>query len=274
MTRAADRLVVSAAGEAEAFKLLKDRLPQVEELQPNPEDLLPPFPDPPTPPALERVLLGEASPGPDALPVTALDDDRLCPRRFYLAHLEGHPGAGEALALARRVGQVVHEALARGLLGDRPEALAPLDPTLPEAALIEAAGLVRRFREEAQDREVGLALEAFGLRLTGRADLVGPTWVLDLKTDAEPRPEEHHLQLWAYARGLGKQEALLAYLRHGQVVPVPLQALEDEAARVVAAIRSGRFDPTPSPRVCTACPFRNAELCPEGAREAGMSDSP
>ena len=280
MTRAADRLVVSAAREAEAFKLLRDHLPEVEELEPQPGDLLPPFPDPPAPTEPGRVLLGAVGSVLDTLPVTALDDYRLCPRRFLLAHLEGHPGAGEELALARRVGQVVHEALARGLSGARLDELRPLDPTLPEGALREAAGLVRRFhadpvferfREEAERREVGLALEVSGLRLSGRADLVGPTWVLDFKTEAEVHPEDHRLQLWAYATALGRDEALLAYLRHGRVERVELQGLEEEARRVVGAIRAGRFDPSPSPRACAVCPYRSAELCPEGVR-AEMRD--
>ncbi len=281
MTRAADRLVVSAAGEEGAFKLLKGRLPAVEEHPPRADDLLPPFPDPPAPAAPGRALLDATGPALDALPVTALDDYRLCPRRFFLAHVRGHPGAGEALALARRVGRVVHEALARGLSGDRPGELRPLDPTLPGDALREAAGLVRRFRtdpefaryrEHALAWEVQLAHEVEGLRLEGRADLVGPDWVLDLKTDAELRPEDHHLQLWAYATALGKDEAALAYLRHGQAVPVDIRGLEDEARHVVEGIRAGKFGPTPSPRVCAACPYRSPELCPEGVRETEMSD--
>jgi len=278
MTRAADRLVVSAAKEAEAFKLLKDRLPEVEGLEPQADDLLPPFPDPPAPAEPGHVLLGAVGSALDALPVTALDDYRLCPRRFYLAHIAGHPGAGDEVALARRVGLVVHEALARGLPHDA-ERLAVLDPGLSVEALAEAADLVRRFREEeayarfraeAEAWEVGLDLELEGLRLAGRADLVGPTWVLDFKTDTEVRPEDHLLQLWAYARGLGKTEAFLAYLRHGRVVRVALQGLEEEARRVARAIRSGVFDPSPSPEVCVACPYRHAELCPEGIHEIGM----
>ena len=272
MTRAADRLVVSAAKETGAFKLLRERLPEVEALEPAPEDLLPPFPDPPRPSPHARAVVGDPGPALDALPVTALDDYRLCPRRFYLAHVEGHPGAGDAMARARRLGRVVHEALARHLPAD-PGRLARLDPGLPAEALEEAAGLVQRFyeevvfarfREEAEAWEVRLHLDLEGLRLDGRADLVGPAWVLDLKTDAEVRPEEHRLQLWAYARGLGKAEALLAYLRHGRVVPVALDGLEKEVESVVNGIRSAQFAPTPSRSICVPCPY--LPLCKEGRR--------
>lgn len=273
MTRAADRLVISAADDGEAFSLLKDRLPSVEALRPEPNDLLPPFPDPPSPREPVRTLLRGIGLTFDALPVTALDDYRLCPHRFFLAHVQGHSGAGEGLALARRVGSLVHAALARGLSGRRPDDLRPLDPTLPAEAVAEAAALVRRFyedpvfarfRQDAEAWEVELSLELDGLRLVGRADLVGPGWVLDLKTDSEPRPDDHALQLWAYAEGLGRAKAYLAYLRHGRVDPVPLDGLAEEARRVVAAIRDGRFDPAPAPAACGACPYRHPDLCAEG----------
>jgi len=268
MTRAADHLVVSAAGEKNAFKVLEEHLPEPEVIEPNPQDLTPP--PPPELPTPKRVILEEAPFVLDSLPVTALDDYRRCPWRFYLAHVLGHPGAGEEQAIARRVGEVVHTAIARGILPQGPEDLAPLDPGLPHEALREAALMVRRFftdptferfRKEATDKELPLTLELDGLRLSGRADLVGPNWVLDFKTDHQPNPEDHYLQLWAYAVGLGKAEAYLAYLRTQEVVPVKLDGLEKEAERVVKRIRSKNFRPTPTSKACTICPYREESLC-------------
>ena len=105
-----------------------------------------------------------------------------------------------------------------------------------------------------------LALEVGGLRLSGRADLVGPGWVLDYKTDAEVAPADHALQLWAYASGLRKPEAYLTYLRQGQAIAV--DGLEKEAELVVNGIQSMEFAPTPSKAGCRRCPY--LPLCEEG----------
>lgn len=276
MTRAADRLVVSAAGDKGAWKVVRDHLPGVEELVPEEEDLLPPFSGAPAPELAEAEIVGEVPLALSGLPVTALDLYRLCPRRFHFAHVRGHPGAGEEAAVARRVGRLAHEALARGTADE--ERLARLDPGLPAEAVREAAELARaflqsptyeRFRREAEGREVPLSIEVAGVTLSGIADLVGPGWILDFKTDREVQPGEHALQVWAYARALGRDEAYLAYLRHDRLVKVPLHDLEAEAEKVVEGIRSRAFDPTPSAR-CAACPYLG--LCDEGKAEAGRNE--
>lgn len=274
MTRAADRLVLSAAANNEVYASIKDRLPGLETIEPKPSDLQPPFPDPPRPPVPTKRVTKETGPVIEQMAVTALDDYRLCPRRFYLAHVRGHPGAGEAPAYARRVGEVVHTALARNLpVKNGPEDLRSLDPTLPQEHLEEAAAMVRRyyaapvfkeFREKAEGREVPLVYEVDGFRLDGRADLVGPDWVVDFKTGEGTRPEDHALQLWAYARALEKQKVYLADLRQGKAVRVSTDGMKDKAYQVVKGIREGDFHPTPSPQACTICPYRVEQLCPEG----------
>lgn len=268
LTRAGDRAIVSAAKATGAWNLIADHLPEIKEIAPETGDFAPPFPEPPRPGPPEGAVLEPTPLVFDGLPISALDTYRFCPLRFHFAYVEGHPGAGERAAWARRVGTVVHDALALGLTGEAD--LGRLDPGLPPEHVADAVELVRRFhtshafarfRAGAKEREKPVTLEIEGLTLSGFADLVGEGWVLDYKTHLEVRPEEHRLQVWAYAKAASVKEAYLAYLRHDRVVQIDLDGLSEEASRTVRSILAGTSNATPSER-CHRCPY--LDVCEDG----------
>lgn len=117
--------------------------------------------------------------------------------------------------------------------------------------------------EEMVQREVPLTLTLGSLQLVGIADYVGPDFVLDFKTgDHHP---EHDFQVWAYARALGRDRAVLAYLKNQtleELSPDRQNALAQEAQHLAAGISQGNFAPKTDPQRCPTCPY--LDLCEAG----------
>jgi ATP-dependent helicase/nuclease subunit A len=112
------------------------------------------------------------------------------------------------------------------------------------------------------EKEVPFRFKVGQVTLFGSADVVGPNFVLDYKTDARMHPEEHRFQLWAYARALGKSEALIAYLRHNVLHRFgedDLNSLDAEAAEIIERIAGGHYSASPSETACRFCVY--ADLC-------------
>ncbi len=208
------------------------------------------------------------------LPVTALSDYARCPAMFRFRHVENHPGLGEGSDRARRIGWLTHKALELDI--EDSDRLARHDPTLGRKEIEEALDLARRFRalpiyepfrEAPAKREEKVRLRISDLTLHGVIDLLGDVFVLDYKTDIEIDPDQYRFQLWAYASAAGREKAHIAWLRHDQVYTFnesELAGIEREIDAMAGSIVAGRFEATPSQKVCGACPY--AELCADSLR--------
>jgi ATP-dependent helicase/nuclease subunit A len=211
--------------------------------------------------------------------MSSLGDYAECPKRFRLRHIDGHPGLTEGGTQAREIGSLAHLALELDIA--TPGGLGPFAEGASEAVKHEAAELAAafgkskafsEFRVENVVREKAAEVVIEGITLVGKADLVGPEWVLDFKTDSEIEPERHMLQLAAYAEALSKPRAVVAYLRHDQVYEYPPSELAKASASlrdVVDGIQHGRFEPVPSARACGRCDF--SIVCRE--RHGGTGNS-
>jgi ATP-dependent helicase/nuclease subunit A len=216
-------------------------------------------------------MLGPVGSGLWELPVTALSDYARCPKRFQFRFIEGHPGMGEGIGMARRVGTLVHKALELDIRDIN--ALASFDATLPQESVREAVELAQRFdqstifanvRDTSTGREQAITFNQGKLTLNGVVDLVGKDWVLDFKTSEELHPEYHRFQLWAYAAAMGYSTAHIAYLR-GDILhtfsPEKIQATAHEASALVENILAARYPTKPSQENCTLCAYQ--EVCKE-----------
>ncbi|MBE9042645.1 PD-(D/E)XK nuclease family protein, partial [Oscillatoriales cyanobacterium LEGE 11467] len=192
-----------------------------------------------------------------------------CPQRFEFSILRGHPGLGEGIAIAGRIGTLVHKALESGIRDI--EALARFDPGMGRESIEEAIVLAQQFdrhpsyasvREGITAQEQNIRLTFAGLTFNGRVDAIGEDWVLDFKTDREFAPEYHRFQLWAYAEAVGAKVARIAYLRHDLLHTFgakDLAVTSKEAATLVGQILAGDYTATPSSEVCRVCPY--TEIC-------------
>ncbi|CAN5468068.1 hypothetical protein BH10ACI2_BH10ACI2_03130 [soil metagenome] len=212
-----------------------------------------------------RVDVDPVTIGSREIPVTALTTYAKCPLRFKFQHIDGHPGLSEGFAFAMAVGSLTHIALEHDINDidrlrlDRPENT--------DEQLAEAVALANRFRIDTNfetvrsadcEREKVFTINLNGVRLNGVADLVGPDFVLDYKTDAEMEPAEHRFQLWAYAKAFERSKAFIAYLRQGMLhefATDKLALIEDESEALLAGIYNGEYEPKPSERNCSRCPF-------------------
>ncbi len=211
------------------------------------------------------------------LPISALSDYHHCPRLFEYRHLQGHPGhsrsgRGQGAAL----GTLTHWAIQHQVTTKENLEVAAdrLGLGLVPAQVQEALDLARRFncaplyapyRSPAGQAEYPVAFEFGGIHLSGYIDWLGPDYVLDFKTDRVVKPQQHCLQLWAYAYATGRQVAHLAYLRHDRVHSwglTDLDQLTALATGVVERIARDDFSPTPSPGACQACPY--GRICTAG----------
>lgn len=270
-TRARDRLILSSLKESggplesllpgfEAAAIA----PQVAEI--HPADLLPPaLPNPSARPWRGGELLTPVGSGLTEIPVAGLAVYAECPQRFKLQIVDRHPGLAEEPGLAVRIGVLTHLAIEKDITDA--EVLALEDPLLPKEAVAEALELAEVFRTspvfEPLRREV-TALEApvwlrhGKLSLSGRADGVGPGFVVDFKTDRERDPERHALQLWAYAKALDRDEAYIAYLRHNhleRLTPEQLSRAAAQAEAILEGIRAGDFVARVDDARCAACAY-------------------
>lgn len=240
-------------------------------LEINSDDIIPPVPPSPLPPAINPPLLTEAmTSGLFELPVTSLSEYKRCPTRFKFIYILGHPGFSEEANQGMRIGQLVHKALEYDIRDiDQLQKFAGYGSD--EQLLSEAIGLAMNFdnteefkifRDHEINREIELKLDILGVSFNGIADLIGDNWVLDYKSDRVMRPEHHNLQLWAYAKALNYSEAHIAYLRHKKLYTLPPELLEKtahEAEGIVRDIVEGHYPPKPSLENCQTCRYR--EIC-------------
>jgi ATP-dependent helicase/nuclease subunit A len=222
---------------------------------------------PPLPPLSETIaplLLNPIHAKGLRLPVTALTDYARCPKRFNYAHIQGHPGLTTGTTnFARELGILTHTALEKKIT--QLDRLQSYQPELPTDKIAEALTLADRFRTSSTyatvqtgNWEKPLQFQRSGITFTGKADLVGADFVLDIKTDQEFDPQEHRFQLWAYAHFLDKSQAHIAYLRHNRLHTFTSQDLANiaiEAEDLITQLGDRRFDPTPSVANCSICPY-------------------
>ncbi|MDY6940479.1 MAG: UvrD-helicase domain-containing protein [Cyanobacteriota bacterium] len=274
LTRARDRLILTACDpkggsldrlrpglEAAGIPIQTWKMPETPMFEGNPKL--------PAAIATSHTLLDAVGSGLFELPVTALSDYAWCPQRFEFRVLRGHPGLGDGIAVASRIGTLVHKALELGIRDS--EALARFDPEMGGEYLAEAIALARQFdthptydlvRQGIVAREQAIQIVLGGLTLNGRVDLLGKDWVLDFKTDREFAPQYHRFQLWAYAKATGATVAHIAYLRHDRLhtfTAEDLAATTAEVEKAIDKILAGDYTATPSPENCTTCPY--AEIC-------------
>lgn len=232
-------------------------------------------------PITEPIVQTEAVPHKlKNIPVTGLQEYASCPRRFKYRYIDGHPGVGEGAADARTIGSLAHTALELDIEsrdGLRPFADGAADALVDDALLLASnfrnGPAFGEFRINGVQREVPVSLPIDGVTLNGVADLVGDDFVLDFKTDAQVAPDEHVLQLWAYAKALEKPRAFIAYLRGSYLHLFGHDKLKKAAKyieTIIGGIRTGDFDATPSEKTCGRCVYRS--VCKDAmTSEAGRA---
>ncbi len=271
VTRAKDKVFLTSGKEKGTdIGILRpglDAAEIVDEIVPYDEDLaIAPSPGLPPPFAVPaRSNVDPLKIGLSELPVTALTIYAKCPRRFEYQYVLGHPGVGEGFAAAMSIGSLAHVALELDIADI--ETLRSRSFVDNDSHLQAAIDLANRFRTSeayaavrspACQRETRFTITINGLTLTGIADLVGPDFVLDYKTDSEMHPDEHRFQLWAYAAAFHKEKAFIAYLRHDRMHQFDVQhlaAITDEAADLVRGITTAVYTATPSASACSMCNY-------------------
>ncbi len=285
MTRAQDKVVITATKEkGHALELLRPGLEAVGIVdQPiHYADELAIAPAPGEPAAFdipETTWIEPLSTGLTSIPVTALTTFARCGAQFRFRHVLGNPGLGEGTATASSIGTLTHIALEHEV-----KAAEQLRGYAPNAAVDEietAMYLANAFRQDVFDqvrvvdaqKEVSFRAKIGRVTLFGTADLVGDDFVLDYKTDATMKPEEHRFQLWAYARALGKKNAYIAYLRHGVLHHFDeqeLMELDIVGDEMLEGIAGGIYVAAPSEDACRYCLYQ--ELCSERFRDETSGD--
>ena len=279
LTRARDRLILTSAspsgGSLDLLQPGLDGLIEPEAVAFMPElakpvlPVLPPLSSRPT-----RILTHAAGAGFSELPVTALSEYALCPKRFEFRYVQGHPGyregdgSGEA---AMAIGTLAHKALEyeiRDFGGLKRYASELTDEQVQDALncaeRFHHAPDFAAYREGILEWEQPVSLSLSGITFNGFVDLVGEDFVLDFKTDRNLHPEHHQFQLWAYSQATAKPNAHIAYLRHDHLHTfnsVHLSKLTASASALVDGLAQGDFTPTPSEASCGICPY--SELCEE-----------
>jgi len=82
--------------------------------------------------------------------------------------------------------------------------------------------------------------------------------VLDYKTDRNPDPQRHAMQLALYAHANHVHSAVLAYLRSEELHVFDQSQLEAAfaaAERLAERINSAQFTASPGPGVCRICEY-------------------
>ena len=215
-------------------------------------------------------LITPSSSGIFELPVTALSDYASCPKRFQFQFLSGHPGLGETVNHGRAIGTLVHQALEQEIqdletlayFAENEENWQIIEEALNLAETFRQSSTFAQFRETAVAKEYPISVTVQQITLNGTADLIGQDWVLDYKTNREMKPEQHKLQLWAYAKALGFSTASIAYLRHDQVYTFNESELieaEEEATTLMKNLQKGNYIASPSAENCSGCPYY--EIC-------------
>lgn len=208
----------------------------------------------------------------DTIPVTGLVEYAICPKRYKYRFIDGHPGLGDGVSHnARTIGTLTHAALELDI--SSMEELRPFSDGAPDEILKESLDLARVFRDgenfrsfrlDGFRREVPVRMELNGAVVSGKADLVGDDFVLDFKTDSEPVPDDHAIQLWAYKEALKRSRGIIAYLRHALAYEYPpdeLDRAKRAAERAVSGIMTGHFFGNPSESACRRCLY--SSICSE-----------
>lgn len=280
-TRSRDRLILTAASEkGSLLDLLRPGLNaahiSVAKIPLTAEDLFAP-PPPPLPEGDRPELLGFVGSGLFELPVTALSEYIRCPKRFKFRYIDGHPGTGEGVAIAQKIGILVHKALENNIRN--PETLSWFDSSLSLEQIQEVLSLVRNwdeypdyapYRQGNTSKETQITLKIDSITFNGVIDLLGDNFVLDYKTDQIIEPHLHRCQLWVYAAATERPQAHIAYLRKPSLYtysPDYLQTVGDEVKNVVQKILQGDYRPHAWPHNCQICPY--AEICADAYQPTG-----
>ena len=281
LTRSRDRLILTAANrKGGALDLVRPGLEaakiSIEAIGLTAEDLW--APEPPLPPLPEgdrAEILGFVGSGLFELPVTALSEYIRCPKRFQFRYIQGHPGAGEGVAIAQKLGILVHKALENNLRNA--ESLSRFDSTLSPAQIQEALSLLKYwdncpdyapYRQAKTTKETKISLTIDRITFNGVVDLLGSDFVLDYKTDKKIEPHLHRLQLWVYAAATDRPHAHIAYLRKPMLYSYAsdyLHSVGKEVTQVVQQILQGNYKAHAWPGNCNTCPY--LEICDESYEE-------
>lgn len=282
-TRSRDRLILTAASEkGNLLDLLRPGLNaahiSVAKIPLTAEDVFAPTPPlPPLPEGDRPELLGFVGSGLFELPVTALSEYIRCPKRFKFRYIDGHPGTGEGVAIAQKIGILVHKALENNIRN--PETLSRFDSSLSPEQIQEVLSLVRTwdeypdyapYRQGNTRKETQITLKIDSITFNGVIDLLGDNFVLDYKTDQVIEPHLHRCQLWVYAAATERPQAHIAYLRKPSLYtyrPDYFQTVGDEVKNIVQKILQGDDRPHAWPSNCQICPY--AEICEYAYQEIG-----
>jgi ATP-dependent helicase/nuclease subunit A len=275
LTRVRDKLILTATSDSgNGIELLKPGFATagipINIIPFDPELAKPPVPlEPPLATVPSQLLINSVGSGLFELPVTALSEYALCPKRFQYRFIQGHPGISAGFSTAKRVGTLTHLALERDIVDI--DVLAGFDASLPREDVETALELARRFYTLADyalfqegQREKVTTLKIGRLTLNGIIDVLGENWVLDFKTDKEKDPQHHRFQLWAYAQATDSKTAHIAYLRHDYLHTFSTAELEETGKEVeilVKQILDGDYSAISSDRNCSYCPY--GEICEE-----------
>jgi len=280
-TRSRDRLILSGATkQGGALNLLSCGLEaaniSVTKVPLTAEDLW--ATEPPLPPLPESdrpEIIGFVGSGLFELPVTALSEYIRCPKRFKFRYIDGHPGTGEGVAIAQKVGILVHKALENNIRN--PQIMARFDSTLSPAQVQEVLSLVQcwdqhpdyaPYRQAQTTSETNISLKIDAITFNGTIDLLGPNFVLDYKTDRILEPHLHRCQLWVYAAASDRRTAHIAYLRKPMLYTYSddyFQSVGQEINQIVSQILRGDYRSHAWPGNCQTCSY--AEICPDSCQE-------
>ncbi len=282
-TRSRDRLILTAASDKGGLlDLLRPGLNaakiSVAKIPLTAEDLF--VPEPPLPPLPEGdrpEIIGFVGSGLFELPVTALSEYIRCPRRFKFRYIDGHPGTGEGMAIAQKIGILVHKALENNIRNR--ETLSRFDSSLSPEQIQEILSLVQAwdeypdyapYRQENTTKETKISLKIDSITFNGVIDLLGDDFVLDYKTDQIIEPHHHRCQLWVYATAMERPQAYIAYLRKPSLYTYPrdyFQAVGEEVKKIVQEILQANYRSHAWPSNCRSCPY--AEICDDAYQEIG-----
>jgi ATP-dependent helicase/nuclease subunit A len=280
-TRSRDRLILTAASDkGSLLDLLRPGLNaahiSVEKIPLTPDDLF--APEPPLPPLPEGdrpEILGFVGSGLFELPVTALSEYIRCPKRFKFRYIDGHPGTGEGMAIAQKIGILVHKALENNIRN--PETLSRFDSSLYPEQIQEVLSLAQAwdeypdyapYRQGNTTKETKITLTIDSITFNGVIDLLGDNFVLDYKTDQIIEPHHHRCQLWVYAAATERPQAYIAYLRKPSLFTYPrdyFQAVGEEVKKIVQDILQADYRPHAWPSNCRSCPYE--EICEDAYQE-------
>lgn len=229
---------------------------------------------------------------PGHLPVTGISSYDRCPRQFAYRYLAGYLplawlwcddrqedliSAEPQRAAGRDIGDAVHKAIEHGwtarAINRNNRHLTPNDRE-EVIQLVErlATSSFEPLRHYDFRREVTFQHQIGPITLHGIIDAIDLErgLIVDYKTDREPQPEDHLLQVSVYAQHYRVHQAALVYLRHDHIHwfrPDELERGCQHVKTLVKRMNVHDFAPTPQPAHCATCIYHGvcdqAELPPE-----------